>query len=267
MDTIKYIILGMLQGITEPLPISSSGHVIILKNLFSNNFINDLNFEIIINFGSLIAVLFYFRKDLIKILSDFIKFIKTKEVKYHDNYKLGWLLIISTIPAGIVGLLLKDVIENYLNNIKIIGFALIITAFLLYIIKDLKGHKKEKNIAWKDAIIIGLWQAIAIFPGISRSGSTIAGSMLSGLNRETAFKYSFLLYIPISFATIILGIKDLLSSNQLISLIIPYSLSMIAATILTYYALIWFKDIVKKGKLIYFVYYCFVLGTLVVLFL
>lgn len=266
METIKYIILGILQGITEPLPISSSGHVIVFKNILGGSFINDLNFEIIINFGSLIAVLFYFRNDLLKIITDFLNYLKTKNKQYYQNYRLAWLLVLSTIPAGIIGLLFKEIIESHLSNVKLIGFALLITGFFLYLIKDLKGKKNENNITWFTALIIGLGQAIAILPGISRSGATIVSGMFCDLKREVAFKYSFLLYIPISFATLILGIKDFTSDSQFTSLIMPYFLSMIAATIFTYYALKWFQQIIKQGKLIYFVYYCLLFGLFIILY-
>jgi undecaprenyl-diphosphatase len=267
METIKYIILGILQGFTEPIPISSSGHLIIFRKLINLNFLNDLNFEIIVNFGSLLAVVFFFKKDIIKIIKDFIIYLKTNNKESKENYKYIWLIIIGTIPAGIIGLFLKDIIELYLNNIKIIGLSLLFTAFSLFLIKDMKGQKEKNQLNIKDAIIIGLFQIIALIPGISRSGITIVGGMFRNLNRNTAFKYSFMLYIPISVATMILGIKDLINSTQLNTLLIPYFLGMIAATIITYYSLKWFYSIIKKGKLIYFVYYCLIVGTLVILFL
>ncbi|MGI6329291.1 MAG: undecaprenyl-diphosphate phosphatase [Bacilli bacterium] len=264
MDFIKYIILGILQGITEPIPVSSSGHLVILRKILSDQFVYDLNFEIIVNFGSLLAVLVYFKKDIIKIIQDFFNYLKRKEEKTKTNYNYAWLIVIGTIPAGIFGLLFKDLIENSLTNIKIIGVSLLITAFLLYLIKDLKGTKNKKEITLKDALIIGLFQVVALIPGISRSGATIVGGIFQGLKRETAFKYSFFLYIPISLATMILGVKDLIHSSNLI---FPYLIGMLMAGIFTYIVLNWLEKIIKKGQLIYFVYYCLFLGTLVLLFL
>jgi undecaprenyl-diphosphatase len=264
---IVYIILGILQGFTEPLPISSSGHVVIFRNLMDTISISDLNFEIIVNFGSLVAVIWYFRENLRNIITSFINYLKTKDKSLKNEYNYAWLIIIGTIPAAILGLFFKDLVDSSLNNLKIIGQALIITAIFLYLIRNLKGKKGDDNITWLDALIVGMFQAVALFPGISRSGATIVGGMFRDFKRETAFKYSFLLYIPISIATTILGISDLLKSDNLNQLVLPYTLGMISATLVTYYALRWFEDIIKKGKLIYFVYYCLIVGIFVILFL
>lgn len=257
-----YIILGFIQGLTEPIPVSSSGHLVIFKNLFNVGF-NDLNFEIIVNFGSLLAILFAYRKKIFLLLKDFFSYIFTKELKFYNSYKYCLLIIIGCIPAGILGLLFKDKIEVLSLNIKIIGIALFITALLLFIVKNINGFKNEFDITYKDSIKIGLFQAIAIFPGISRSGSTIVGGILCNLKKEVAFDYSFMLYIPISFATMILGVKDLIASPNISSLFIPYFLGMIVSFLVTYFSLKLFSDIVKKNKLIYFVIYCVILGSIV----
>lgn len=264
---IIYLILGLVQGITEPIPISSSGHLVILSHLINNKVINDLNFEIIVNFGSLLAIIFFFRQQLKAIINDFINYLKTKNKQAKANYKYGWLILIGTLPASLVGLFLKDTIESNLGNVKLIGASFIITAMFLYAIRNIKGEKDDQHLTIKDALIIGLFQVIALFPGISRSGSTIVGGMFNNLKRETAFKFSFMLYIPISLATMIIGVKDLLATKTIHTLIIPYGLSMILSAIATYYAIIWFKEIMKKGKLIYFSYYCLIIGLLVLLFL
>ena len=267
METIRYIILGILQGITEPIPISSSGHLVIFRNLINDTFFSDLNFEIIVNFGSLLAVLYFFRKDLIKIIREFFIYVKTKNMNMKNNFNYVWLIIIGTIPAALSGLILKDIIELNLSNIKIIGVSLIITSMFLYSIRNMKGKKEENNITIKDALIIGLFQVAALLPGISRSGSTIVGGMYNNLKREAAFRFSFMLYIPISLATMVLGVKDLMKMDNINSLLVPYTLGMIVSALATYFALGWFRDIMKKGKLIYFVYYCLIVGTLVILFM
>jgi undecaprenyl-diphosphatase len=137
---------------------------------------------------------------------------------------------------------------------------------MLFLVKDIKGKKDKTKISIKDALIVGLFQVIALFPGISRSGSTLVGGMSRNLNRETAFNFSFMLYMPISIATMILGVKDLIDSSNLSELWLPYTLGMIVAGIVTYYSLKWFKRIMEKGKLIYFVYYCIIAGILTILF-
>lgn len=267
IEVIGYIFLGMVQGFTEPIPISSSGHLLIFKELLNLNILKDINFEIIVNFGSFLAIVFLYRKDIFKIIEDFFKYIKTKKSEYKENYNYAWFIVIGTIPAGLLGLILKDKIDLISGNVKLVGIALLITALALFLIKDMKGKKKRSEIKVKDSIVIGLFQAIALLPGISRSGSTIVGAMTRDLNRETALNYSFMLYLPISVATLILGVKDLIGTPNLNSLILPYTLGMIASAITTYFSAKWFMNIMKKGKLVYFSIYCLIVGTLVILFL
>lgn len=264
---LQYVFLGVVQGFTEPIPISSSGHLLIIKELFNFDMLNDMNFEIVVNFGSFLAIVFLYRKEIFKIITDFFSFIKTKEERYKENYKYAWLIVLATIPAGVFGLLFKDKIDSLSDNVKIIGIALLITACALFLIKDMKGKKEKHEISYFDAFVVGLFQVIALFPGISRSGSTIVGAMTRDFKRETAVNYSFMLYLPISVATMILGVKDLVSSASLSSLILPYTLAMIASMIVTYFSAKWFINIMKKGKLGYFSIYCLVVGVLVILFL
>lgn len=266
-DFLMYIFLGILQGITEPIPVSSSGHLVIFKSILSNNALNDLNFEIIVNFGSFIAIVIFFWNDIKALIIDFFKYLKTKEKKYYDNFKYCWLIVVGTIPAGLFGILFKDKIEELLKTPKIVGASLIITAGFLYLIRNIKGTKADKEITFKDALIIGLFQVVALFPGISRSGATLVGAMFLGLKRDTAFKYSFMLYLPISLATMALGTKDLISSNIDTSLLISYLCSMIVSGVVTYFSTKWFNKIVKNGKLIYFFYYCLIVGICVLIFL
>ncbi len=262
-----YLLLGFIQGLTEPIPISSSGHLVIFKNLFDLDALKDLNFEIFANFGSLIAIIIVFRKDIAKLFWDFINYIKTKDKKYKSGFHYVILVIIATIPAGLCGLIFNDLIEKYLSNVKYVGVALLVTALFLFLIRKLKGRKDDNQITIKDAITIGLFQVVALLPGISRSGATLVGGMFSGLKREVAFKFSFMLYIPISFATMILGVKDVAEAGIDANLLIGYILGAIVACIVTFFSTKWFKGIMLKGKLIYFVWYCLIVGSLVLLFL
>ena len=264
---IEYVFLGMVQGFTEPIPISSSGHLLIFKKLFKFDMLNDINFEIVVNFGSFIAILFLYRKEIFKIIKDFFTFIKTKNEKCKENYKYAWLIVIGTIPAGLFGVIFKDKIDAVSDNVKLVGIALLITALALFLIKDFKGKKEKKEITIFDSIIIGLFQVAALFPGISRSGATIVGSMSRDLKRQTAVNYSFMLYLPISLATMALGVKDLIQTPGISSLILPYTLGMIASGVITYFSAKWFINIMKKGKLGYFSIYCLIVGILVILFL
>ena len=267
IKVIEYVFLGLLQGFTEPIPVSSSGHIVIFKNLFNLKILSDINFEVFVNFGSFIAIFFLYRKEILGIIKDFFCFIKTKEEKYKENYKYAWLIVIGTIPAGIVGFIFKDSIDALSNNVKLVGIALLITAVALFFIKDFVGKKEKKDLSIKDAIIIGFFQVIALFPGISRSGATIVGGMNNNLKRKTAIDYSFMLYLPISLATMILSVKDLIEASNISSLILPYTLGMISSMILTYFSAKWFINIMKKGKLIYFSIYCLIAGLLVIIFL
>ena len=266
MLLIEYIILGILQGFTEPLPISSSGHLKIFKYIFKSNALNDMNFEIIVNFGSLIAIIILYRKEILNIIKDFFMYVKTKENIYKINYKYVWLIIVATIPAAVFGIFIKDLIENYFT-IRLVGLMLIITSIILFKIRNLKGNKDKKDITYLDAFKIGLFQVFALLPGISRSGMTIAASMKCNLKRKEALDFSFMLYLPVSFGAIILGLFDLIKTQNISSLIPFYIISFIVSMITTYFSIKWFIKIVKKGKLIYFSIYCFIIGILTIIFI
>lgn len=267
MRILEYIFLGIVQGFTEPIPISSSGHLVIMKNLLNMENLSDLNFEIIVNFGSLLAILFLYRKMIFTLIHDFFLFIKTRKEEYRKNFRYCMFIIIGTIPAGLLGLIFQEKIGIISSNVKVIGVALLITAVALFAIRNINGHKSKDEITYKDAIKVGLFQAVALLPGISRSGATITGGLLCDIKKEDAVNFSFMLYIPISIASMIGGVKDLVTNPDLATLALPYFLGMIASMIVTYFSAKWFIDIVKKNKFIYFVVYCLIVGTLVVLFM
>ncbi len=276
MIFIYYIILGIIQGVVEALPISSSGHLLVCNDLLTNYLgfknvalSNTELLAIITNFGSLVAVIIIYFDKIKNVLKDFFGYFKTKSPSLKTNYKYGWYIIIATIPAGIIGLIVSKlgVFDAISDNIKIIGITLIITGIFLFWIRKANGKRKDKDLTIKDALMIGAFQVLGLFPGISRSGSTIVGGLYEGLDRETAFDFSFMLYIPISLATTVLGIKDLFGSNLSSSEIMFFLLSAVVAFIFTYFSVKWFREVIKKGKLIYFSIYCFVVGTLIIIFL
>lgn len=264
-NIIKFIFLGIIQGITEPLPISSSGHIYLFKALFNTNLFNSLGFEIISNFGSFIAILIIFWKDIVDLITHFFKYLfhkdKSLECKKKFNYCL--YVIVSTIPVGITGFLFKDYVEKIIN-IKFLGFAFLFTALMLYLVRNNKGTKGDYDLTLKDAIIIGLFECITILPGISRSGTVLVACLLCGLKRESALKYTFILYFPVSLASMILGLSDVLNTESY--LILPYMLGMLAAGIVTYYSYKWLSNFVKKGKLIYFSIYCICLALFIFIY-
>ena len=276
-ELIEYILLGIMQGITEPIPVSSSGHVLIFQTILSKiNSGIDIDFTTLAtinNFGSLIAIIIIFWSDIVNLIKSFFSFIFNKESRKDKevglDFKYCLKIIIATIPAGVAGLIatklgLLDTLEE---NVKFVGIMLLLTAVFLFLIKDFKGKKNRDDISFKDSIIIGLCQMISIIPGLSRSGATIVGGMFRNLKRDVAFNFSFILYIPISIATSILGIKDLLELSISSSTYILYIIAAILAGIFTYIFTKWFAKIVKEGKLIYFSIYCLFLGLVVILFL
>ena len=266
----QYIILGIIQGLTEPLPISSSGHLRIFQELFNTNMFNDLNFEIIVHFGSLLALLFIFKKDIKRLVYSFFKFLftknKEKKKKFFPDFKYVLLVIIATIPAGIAGFFLKDFLEDKISNIRLVGIALFITALALFIIRNIKGSKENKDITYKDACLIGLLQAGALFPGISRSGIVLVGCLLRDFKRDVALKYTFMLFFPVTIAAMALGMADLINADNLNEVLIPYFLGFIASGIVTYFAFLWLQNIVRKGKLWMFAIYCIIMGLFVLFY-
>lgn len=258
MKIIKYIILGIIQGLTEPLPISSSGHIFLFKELFNTNMFNDVNFEIFVNFGSFLAIFLIFFKDIKELVIAFFKYLLVKEEQkknYVKKYKYCMLIIVGSIPVAIIGFLFKDLIESWIS-IKEVAISLLFTALMLFLVRNSNGKKKDEDITYKDAIIIGLMQVIALLPGISRSGTVLVGCLLCKLNKEASLKYTFMLYFPVSIATMLLGVTDIIKAGNLNAVIIPYSIGMISAAIITYYSYKWLSNIVKNGKLWYFSIYC-----------
>jgi len=268
MDLFKYIIIAIIQGITEPLPVSSSGHMFLFRSLLNTNMFSDLNYEIVCNFGSFIAIFLFFRKDIFKLIKDFFIFVFNP--KQRSLTKKSFLyciyLIISTIPVAITGLLFKDFVENKLNQIYFLGFAFLITSLVLYLVRNIKGKKEDFDITFKDAIIIGLFQAITIFPGISRSGTVLVACLICKLSRNAALKYTFILYFPVSVGSMILGVADLVKNPNLNTLLLPYGLGMLIAGVITYFSYEWLSNWVKKGKLAYFSIYCLFLSAFIFIY-
>lgn len=260
---LKYIFLGLIQGFTEPIPISSSGHLIIFRDLF-NVVINGLSFEIIVNFASLIAVLIIYHKDIVRIAQNGLTYIMKRSPKTKSDFHFIICLIVATIPTGVIGFLLQDYIESKLVGTTIVGITLLLTGISLWIIRNLKGHKNDGDLTIKDAFIVGLAQTVALIPGISRSGATIVAAMLLGMKQETALRFSFLLYIPVSFGVMVLSLPEMIHDQTLKALWIPHALAFIASLIASYFALRWFMNIMRRGNLKYFAFYCFIIGTLVI---
>jgi len=258
---IKYIFLGMIQGFTEPLPISSSGHLVIFQKLFDLS-IEGLNFEIIVNTGSLIAIIIIFYKDIVSLVKNTFLYVFKRQDEFKKDFLYVVMLLVAVIPAGLVGFIFKDSFDNISDNLWIVGASLLITAFALSIVGKAAVSNTNEEITFIDALIIGIFQVFALIPGISRSGSTMVGGLSRKIKFEDTMKFSFLLYIPISLAASLLSILDLSGSEDIF--ILGYIGAFLSSIITTYIAVKWFFKMVRKGNLKYFSIYCFTVGTLVI---
>lgn len=257
MQIFYAIILGLIQGLTEFFPISSSGHLVIVEKILNFHF-PGIVFEVMVHFGSLLAVLIIFRKDICEILKDSYQCLFLKRKKNNLIEKL----IIATIPAVILGLFFKSKIELLFNSPQIIGIMLIITGLILFLSKFITYNTKNlSQITAKDAFIIGLAQSIAIIPGISRSGSTIVTGYYRKIKHTDSVKFSFLLSIIIIFGANFLEIKEMqlfLSKKEIWILLT----GIFSAFIGGYFAITFLLKIIKSGKLHFFAYYCWIVGIL-----
>ena len=256
MDIFKSFILGIVQGLTEFLPVSSSGHIEIFKEILNFTFESSdgLFFTLILHLATAISTLIYFWDDCKKIIISLCNF------KKDENFNFSIMILISMIPAGLVGFFYEDEINKlFEGNLFLVGSMLIITAILLFISDKVKNFNKE--LTAKNALIIGIAQALAILPGISRSGSTITTSIFLGVNRELAAKFSFLMVIPIIIGSSLKMIvfDDVVFNNEII---LNYAVGFISALITGFYACKWMILFVKKSKLIYFSIYCLIIGLI-----
>ena len=253
---IKTIILGIIQGLTEWLPISSTGHLKLAEHFLDLK--TPILFDVILHIGTLIVVLFFFRKDIKNILSALVRF----NFKTEDG-KLIPLIIIGTIPTALIGMVLGDLIENVFQNILPIAIAFLICGTMLYSSKA--GKEKADSIDYLTALMIGTAQGIAIIPGISRSGTTIAVAILLGVKREKAFKFSFLLSIPAILGA--LGITVYKQFDELATAglgWIEILAGMALAMLVGYLALKLLWKVLAKKKFHLFAFYCWLLGTAIV---
>jgi undecaprenyl-diphosphatase len=268
MDIFQAIILGIVQGLTEFLPVSSSAHLVFVTELF--NLPQNVAFDTILHLGTLVAVVGYFWRDILTIISSFISSVldifrgRFKEGLEETPFKkLSWLLIVGTIPAGLAGILLQNQFEALFNDVIYVGFFLIVTGLLLWAAERVKpGTKDVKDISFKNALVIGIFQAIAIAPGISRSGATISAGLFSGLNRELAARFSFLLSIPAILGAAVVQIRHINSTDtSTITLIAGF----LAAMIFGYIAIKLLLKIIKERTLMIFAYYCWIVGVIAII--
>jgi len=268
MDIIQGIIIGIVQGLTEFLPVSSSAHLVFIQNILGVE--SSLAFDTFLHLGTLIAVLWFFRWDIIKMLKSWWLSIgdilqgRFRQGFYDDPYKrLAWYVILATIPVGIVGVLFEDSVDALFSGaLYVPAFFLFVTGTILYLSQRMNsGNINLHNISKKEALFMGLGQACAILPGLSRSGTTIAAGLTAGLDKEFAAKFSFILSIPAILGAFVLQLKDIGSAMD--ANFLPVFLGFIAAIIAGYMAIKWMLDLIQNKSLDIFAYYCWVVGIIV----
>ena len=268
MDILQGIIIGIVQGLTEFLPVSSSAHLVFIQNLLGVE--SSLAFDTFLHLGTLIAVVWFFRYDIYKMLKSWWLSIgdilqgRFREGFYDDPYKrLAWYVIMATIPVGIVGLLFEDSVDALFSGaLYVPAFFLFVTGTILYLSQRMpSGNINYNNITKKEALFMGLGQACAILPGLSRSGTTIAAGLTIGLDKEFAAKFSFILSIPAILGAFILQVKDIGSAMD--ANFLPVILGFIASIIAGYMAIKWMLDLIQNRNLDIFSYYCWLMGLIV----
>lgn len=276
MSLLKAIIMGLIQGLTEFLPISSSGHLAIFGNWIDLQG-GGLLFEVLLHVGTLVAVFAAFYKEIGELIKEGFSLlgrcglaitgkIKWKEVLNNEKKYFVCYVLLSMIPTVILGLLLKKIIEKAYMGTLFSGIGLLITGFILiYTAKVKAGAKNEKDMTALDALLIGLAQGIATLPGISRSGSTIVTGRVRGLTSELAVKFSFIMSIPAILGAMILQILDGAGENLSNTTLFYYFIGAAVAGISGFLCIKWLLNIIRKGKLYYFAYYCFGMGALAIL--
>ncbi len=268
MTLFQAIFLGIVQGISEFMPISSSGHTIIVP-FFLNWQIPEQElffFNVLVELGTLVAIILYFRKDLLQILTGFIQgLIKKQPFATHDS-RLGWLLILATIPAGLAGFFLNDLFEQIYTSPLITGIALLVTAGLLFLSEQVSQKIGDTHdITARTALFIGVMQILALVPGISRSGSTISGGMFHHLRREAAGRFAFLMSIPIMLAAGALSTYQMLTEMPDLGSFLPMLVAgFLTAMIVGYLVIRWLLRFLVNNSLVYFSIYCILIGSLTI---
>lgn len=267
MGYIEAIVLGLVQGLSEFLPISSSGHLALLQNLFEIDEDKVIFFAVLLHIGTLVSIFVVYYKDIYALIKELFLLFKDiftgKGLRIEERpiRKLGIMIIVSSIPTAIIGLLFSDYIDKIFGSLTVIAVCWIITGFILLFSEKLKNNKKEiEGMKYRNAIFIGICQGLAIMPGISRSGSTIVGSLVTGLKREFAVEFAFLISIPAILGSAILEFPKAIKAGIEPSTIGPMIVGFLVAAISGYFAITTMIKIVSKHKMRYFSYYVWIIG-------
>jgi undecaprenyl-diphosphatase len=254
MTWLEALILGLVQGLTEFLPVSSSGHIELGKAILGTESADNLMFSVIVHTATMLSIIVVFRKDIWHIITRALRF------EWNTETRFIVLILISMLPTGLVGLLFETQIEQFFDGrIMFVGFMLLLTATILYSTRLVKKNDKEVN--YLKALMIGLAQTIAILPGISRSGATIGAALLLGVDRNAATRFSFLMVLPPIAGATLIKMKDLLETPAAYSQeILPLSVGFVAAFVSGVIACSWMISLVRKGNISYFSIYCLMIG-------
>lgn len=258
MTIYQAIILGIVQGATEFLPISSSGHLVIVTHAFGwrlpaqEAFI----FDVLVQLGTLVAVIVYFWSDLLAILQSMCKGLRLRQPFTPAQARLGWYIILATVPAVVLGWLFKQLVEQAFANITVTSLFLLGTAVLL-LLAEQRGSRTRalENVTWVDALWIGFFQALALFPGVSRSGATITGGMLRDLERPVAARFSFLMAIPVMLAAALLAFLDLRLVPDLMAFLPTLLVGFLVSALVGYFAIRWLLRYLSQHPLYVFSIY------------
>lgn len=274
MDILHAIILGIVEGITEFLPISSTGHLTIVEDLMGYKINSEgiTAFTAIIQIGSIAAAVVYFWKDIVRVVRAWIAGIFNASKRHEFDYKLGWYVILGTIPVAIVGLALKHDIETVFRSLWFVVAGLIVWSIVLWLSdryeQKVKNPRGETDITWKDTLIIGLVQCFALIPGVSRSGATISAGLFRGIGRVEATRLSFFLGIP---ALVAAGLLELVTQSKHISHggigWTPTILATVAAFVVGYVAIAWLIKFISQHTFSLFVWYRLALGVVIAVLL
>ncbi|AKJ07569.1 undecaprenyl-diphosphatase [Archangium gephyra] len=266
MSLLQAIVLGLVQGLTEFLPISSTAHLRIVPELFGWPD-PGAAYSAVIQLGTVAAVLIYFRHDIVTLLRAFFQGLVRRQPFATTESRLAWFVLIGTLPIGICGLAFKKTIEGSLRSLYVISGSLIVLALILFVVERMASHKRTlDDMRWRDGLIVGLWQALALIPGSSRSGTTITGALSLGLRREDAARYSFLLSIPATSLAGIFELKHLLEATER-----PSTMALVTGTLVAFAsgwaAIAWLLSYLRKRSTLIFIVYRVVLGVVLLVLL
>jgi undecaprenyl-diphosphatase len=268
MSIWQSIVMGIIQGLTEFLPISSSGHLVIIPHLLGWRFSEQHTFvfDVLVQWGTLLAVIVYYWSDLRRVATGFVGALLARKPFGNPDARLGWYLILATIPAVLLGLLFKDAVSAAFSSVRATGGFLLLTAAIL-VVAELIGQRRRsfETIGWKDAFWIGLAQVVSLLPGVSRSGSTMAGAMARNLDRPAAARFSFLMSVPVMLGAGVLALNDLAGMADVAALIPPLLVGFVTAGVVGYIAIRWLITYLAGHSLYLFAGYCAVVGLLVLL--